>query len=96
MGWVGDGWTWGAGVLSGFCLLGLSALFVCKRGVGYLRVGGVGQVCCLVFVCWVCLHCLCASVGGDTGGWVGCRVGGGCGCFVGGVFSHGTLSFFCL
>jgi hypothetical protein len=31
----------GAGVLSGFCLLGLSALFVCKCRSGYWRVGGM-------------------------------------------------------
>ena len=37
---LAGGWR-GAGVLSGFCLLGLSALFVCKCRGGYWRVGGM-------------------------------------------------------
>ena len=65
----GLGWEWLD--LGGRCVVWfLFAGFVCKCGVGYWPVGGVGQVCCLVFVCWVCLCCLCASVGGIlAGGW---------------------------
>ena len=92
---VGDGWTRGAGVLSGFCLLGLSALLCASAGwdtAGGWRGAGVLSG----FVCWVCLHCLCVSVGGIlAGGWdAGSGEDAGASSVV--LFLHGTLSFFCL